>query len=183
MTRTAFYPGSFDPVTFGHLDIIARARALCDRLVIGVGAHHEKRGLFPVAERIDMLQTAVRPIAERTGMPITVISFTTLTVEAAAEAGAHVILRGLRDAADFAYEMQMAGMNARLCDKARGRDNMWPETAFLPASPEVRHIAAKFVRQIAAMGGEVSAFVPEEVAQRLRARFSARRRGDDKTAK
>ena len=101
-------------------------------------------------------------------MTISVTSFDTLTVDAARAAGATLILRGLRDAADFAYEMQMAGMNANI----KSGEKAPPETVFLAASPQVRHIAARFVRQIASMGGDVTAFVPAEVARRLEAKFS-----------
>ena len=168
MTKTAFFPGSFDPVTFGHLDLIARAASLCDQLVIGVGAHHEKRALFTAAERISMLREVAAPIAGKIGMEVQVTSFDTLTVDAARAANAAIILRGVRDAADFAYEMQMAGMNANI----KSVDKPPIETFFLPASPHVRHIAAKFVRQIAAMGGDVSRFVPDHVAARLDEKFA-----------
>jgi len=159
MTRTGFYPGSFDPVTNGHVDIIARASHLVDRLVIAVGLHHGKKPLFETAERVAMIEAIAAPIASRTGTEIVVTTFDNLTVDAARAAGAQVIVRGLRDSGDFDYEMQMAGMNGAMAADI--------ETIFLAASPGVRHVAATFVRQIAAMGGDVSPFVPKSVASRL----------------
>jgi len=159
MTRTGFYPGSFDPVTNGHVDIIARASHLVDRLVIAVGLHHGKKPLFETAERVAMIEEIAAPIASRTGTEIVVTTFDNLTVDAARAAGAQVIVRGLRDSGDFDYEMQMAGMNGAMAADI--------ETIFLAASPSVRHVAATFVRQIAAMGGDVSPFVPKSVASRL----------------
>ncbi len=160
--RILFYPGSFDPVTFGHLDVILRARRLADQLIIGVGKHHEKRARFSVEERIDMLQEVLADQADAGGW-IKIISFDNLAVEAARQHGATALLRGLRDTADFTYEVQMAAMNADIGGEAREPI----ETIFLAARPQYRHIAAKFVRQIAAMGGDVSAFVPDAVAARL----------------
>ena len=163
MTRTGFYPGSFDPLTNGHLDIIARAALLVDRLVIAVGVHHGKKPLFDDATRVAMIEENVAPIAERNGVEIVVTTFDNLTVDAARAAGARAIVRGLRDSGDFDYEMQMAGMNGAMADDV--------ETIFLAASPEVRHVAATFVRQIAAMGGDVSPFVPKTVVERLAKKF------------
>jgi pantetheine-phosphate adenylyltransferase len=165
MTRIGLYPGSFDPVTFGHIDIVRRAVKLVDRLVIAIGAHHDKQALFSAEERLAMVVDALRPIADETGSEIDVTTYDSLTVNAALEAGASVIIRGLRDAADFDYEMQMAGMNAALVPNV--------ETVFLASSPETRYIAASFVRQIAAMGGDVSAFVPASVASALKGKLSA----------
>lgn len=159
MSKTGFYPGSFDPVTFGHVDIITRATRLVDRLVIAIGVHHGKPPLFDNGERVAMVEEAVVPIAASTGMAIEVTTFDNLTVDAARAAGADVIIRGLRDSGDFDYEMQMAGMNGTMAPDV--------ETVFLAAAPQVRHIAATFVRQIAAMGGDVTRFVPESVAARL----------------
>ena len=153
MTRTGFYPGSFDPVTFGHLDIARRAVKLVDRLVVAVGTHHNKHALFSAEERLAMVVDALRPLADETGAGFDVTTFDTLTVTAAREAG------------DFDYEMQMAGMNAAMVPDV--------ETVFLASSPETRYIAASFVRQIAAMGGDVTAFVPAQVAVALKRKFSA----------
>lgn len=165
MTRIGFYPGSFDPVTFGHIDIARRATKLVDRLVVAIGTHHDKQALFGAEERLGLVTDALGPVADETGAAFDVTTFDTLTVSAAHDAGASVIIRGLRDAGDFDYEMQMAGMNA----------NMVPEieTVFLASSPETRYIAASFVRQIAAMGGDVTAFVPAKVAAALKRKFPA----------
>jgi len=165
MTRIGLYPGCFDPVTNGHIDIAKRALALVDRLVIAVGTHHDKQSLFSSDERVAMVVEALRPVADETGAEIDVTVYDTLTVTAAVEFGADLIIRGLRDAGDFEYEMQMAGMNASMVPSV--------ETVFLASSPETRYIAASFVRQIAAMGGDVSAFVPPPVAAALRRKFPA----------
>ena len=165
MTRIGFYPGSFDPVTYGHIDIARRATKLVDRLVVAVGTHHDKHPLFTAEERVSMVVDALRPVADETGAEFDVTTFDTLTVTAAREAGAGVIIRGLRDAADFDYEMQMAGMNAAMVPGV--------ETVFLASSPETRYIAASFVRQIAAMGGDVTAFVPAKVAESLKRKYPA----------
>jgi pantetheine-phosphate adenylyltransferase len=163
MIRIGFYPGSFDPVTFGHIDIARRATKLVDSLVVAVGTHHDKKALFNVEERVRLVVDALRPVADETSAEFDVTTFDTLTVGAAREVGASVIIRGLRDAGDFDYEMQMAGMNASM-----GPD---VETVFLASSPETRYIAASFVRQIAAMGGDVTAFVPAQVAAALKRKF------------
>jgi len=163
MTRIGFYPGSFDPVTFGHIDIARRATKLVDRLVVAVGTHHDKKALFSAEERVGLVVDALKPVADETGAKFDVTTFDTLTVSAAREVGASVIIRGLRDAGDFDYEMQMAGMNASMVPGV--------ETVFLASSPETRYIAASFVRQIAAMGGDVTAFVPAQVAAALKRKF------------
>jgi pantetheine-phosphate adenylyltransferase len=165
MTRIGFYPGSFDPVTWGHIDIARRATKLVDRLVVAVGTHHDKKALFSAEERVGLVVDALKPVADETAAEFDVTTFDTLTVSAAREAGASVIIRGLRDAGDFDYEMQMAGMNASMVPDV--------ETVFLASSPETRYIAASFVRQIAAMGGDVTAFVPAQVAAALKRKFSA----------
>lgn len=165
MTRIGFYPGSFDPVTLGHIDIARRATRLVDRLVVAVGTHHDKKALFTADERVAMVVDAMRPLADETGAQFDMTTFDTLTVSAARDAGAAVIIRGLRDAGDFDYEMQMAGMNASMLPDV--------ETVFLASSPRTRYIAASFVRQIAAMGGDVTAFVPAHVATALKRKFPA----------
>ncbi|MBL8565908.1 MAG: pantetheine-phosphate adenylyltransferase [Hyphomicrobiaceae bacterium] len=157
--RTGFYSGSFDPVTLGHEDVIARAARLVDRLVIGIGVHPAKKPMFTPQERVAMLAEETKPIAAATGTIIEITTFDNLAVAAATAAGASVIFRGLRDGTDFDYEMQMAGMNG---DMAPG-----VETVFVAASPGVRHIAANLVRQIAQMGGDVSRFVSPAIAERL----------------
>jgi pantetheine-phosphate adenylyltransferase len=165
MTRTGFYPGSFDPVTFGHIDIARRATKLVDRLVVAIGTHPDKQALFTGEERVAMVADALRPVADETGAELDVTTFDTLTVNAARELGANIIIRGLRDAGDFDYEMQMSGMNAAMVPDV--------ETVFLASSPETRYIAASFVRQIAAMDGDVTAFVPASVAAALKRKFPA----------
>ena len=165
MTRIGFTSGSFDPVTNGHLDVIARAARMVDRLVVGIGVHPGKTPLFSTDERIEMLKAETGPVAEAAGCRIEIVTFDNLTVDAAAAAGATLIFRGLRDGTDFNYEMQMAGMNGTMAPAV--------DTVFLPASPAVRHITGTLVRQIALMGGDVSQFVSPAVAKRL----AAKRRG------
>jgi pantetheine-phosphate adenylyltransferase len=154
MARTGFYPGSFDPVTYGHLDIIARAARIVDKLVLGVGTHHGKQALLGADQRIKLLDQATKPVAEHTGIKIQIVTFDGLAVDAARHAHAGVIVRGLRDASDFDYEVQMGQMNGSLAPDI--------ETVFLAASPATRMIAASLVKQIAGMGGDISAFVPKE---------------------
>lgn len=164
MTRIAFYSGSFDPMTNGHLDVIGQAAALCDRLVVGVGTNPNKTGLFPIAERLAMIREAAEAAVAREGCVLEAVAFTGLAIEAARAAGAKMIVRGLRDSTDFDYEMQMAGMNGAMAPELR--------TVFLPASSPVRPITATLVRQIAAMGGDVSPFVPAGVVAALKAKFA-----------
>ena len=163
MTRTAFYAGSFDPVTNGHLDVLRGGCRLVDRVVIAVGAHPGKAPLFSVEERVKMLNEVLGPVAAETGRAIEIVTFDDLTVNSARRHGANILLRGLRDGNDLDYEMQIAGMNAQMAPDL--------QTVFLPASAAVRPISATLVRQIAGMGGDVSAFVPASVAGRLAAKF------------
>jgi len=167
MKRIGFTSGSFDPVTNGHLDVIARAARMVDTLVIGIGVHPGKTPLFSTEEKVEMLKAEIAGIAKKSGCKIEIATFDTLTVDAAKAAGASLIFRGLRDGTDFDYEMQMAGMNGAM---APGID-----TVFLPASPGVRHITGTLVRQIAMMGGDVSEFVSAAVARRLKAKAAKRR--------
>jgi pantetheine-phosphate adenylyltransferase len=167
MARTALYAGSFDPVTNGHLDVIWQAARLSDRLIVAVGIHPGKAPVFTAEERIGMLRDAAEPLSEAAGCRLECLTFDDLVVDAARRAGATVLIRGLRDATDFDYEMQMAGMNAALAPAV--------QTVFLPASAAVRPITGTLVRQIAAMGGDVSAFVPSAVAARLKAKFAGKR--------
>jgi pantetheine-phosphate adenylyltransferase len=161
-TRIGFYSGSFDPVTHGHTDVIARACRLVDRLVIGIGTNPGKAPLFTAGERVEMLEAETRPIAKATGTEIAVITFQGLAVDAAHVHDATIIVRGLRDGTDFDYEMQMAGMNGEMADGI--------ETVFVAASPHVRHIAANLVRAVSLMGGDPSPFVSKAVAKRLTAK-------------
>ncbi len=167
MARTAFYPGSFDPPTNGHLDIIRQAARLADRLVCAIGIHPGKTPLFSADDRIAMLEEAAGSIAGAAKVNFSCVTFDDLVVDAARRADATLLIRGLRDGTDFDYEMQMAGMNAAM---AAGI-----QTVFLPAAPTVRPITATLVRQIAGMGGDVSAFVPAGVAERLKKKFAAKR--------
>lgn len=162
--RIGFYSGSFDPVTLGHLDVIARAAELVDRLVIGIGVHPAKKPMFADAEREDILTAETRAIAHKSGVEIDIVRFDGLVIDAARAEGATVIFRGLRDGTDFDYEMQMAGMNGQMAPDI--------QTVFVAASPSVRHIAANLVRQIAVMGGDVTGFVSEDVAERLSAKHN-----------
>ncbi|TVR09721.1 MAG: pantetheine-phosphate adenylyltransferase [Salinarimonadaceae bacterium] len=164
--RTALYTGSFDPVTNGHLDVIAQGARLVDRIVLAIGVHPGKSPLFSPDEKAEMLREVCAPVAAREGVELAVTTFGDLAVDAARREGASVVLRGLRDGSDLDYEMQMAGMNAAMAPEI--------QTVFLPASPSVRHITATLVRQIAAMGGDVTPFAPVAVATRLRAKFAGR---------
>src|SRR6478672_7902003 len=162
--RVGLYPGSFDPVTYGHVDIVRRAGHLVDKLVIAIGTHHDKHPLFTAKERVDLVAEVLDPVARQVGLELEVSTYDNLTIDAAREALATVVIRGLRDAGDFDYEMQMSGMNQALAPEI--------ETVFLASSPEARHIAASLVRQIAAMGGDVSSFVPKVVALALKKKFA-----------
>lgn len=161
--RTAIYGGSFDPLTNGHLDVVRAACRLSDRLVLAVGVHPGKTPLFSAEQRLEMLTEVCAPVAAEENATIEAITFDGLIVNTAREVGASLLIRGLRDGTDLDYEMQMAGMNAAMAPAM--------QTVFLPASPSVRPITATLVRQIAAMGGDVSAFVPALVLARLKARF------------
>jgi pantetheine-phosphate adenylyltransferase len=166
MRRIALYAGSFDPVTNGHLDVVRQAAGLADRLVLAIGMHPGKAPLFSADERRAMLEETCRPLAQERGCEFDCITFDDLVVSAAKRVGATALIRGLRDGSDFDYEMQMAGMNGAMAPQV--------QTVFLPASPAVRPITATLVRQIAGMGGDVSAFVPPSVAARLQKRFAGK---------
>lgn len=163
MPRTALYAGSFDPVTNGHVDVIRNAVQLSDRLVVAVGVHPGKAPLFDAGERLAMLEETCTPLARAAKCELSCITFSDLVVEAARRIGANFLIRGIRDGTDLDYEMQMAGMNEAMAPDV--------QTIFLPASPAVRPITATLVRQIAGMGGDVSAFVPASVATRLKSKF------------
>ncbi len=163
--RTGLYPGTFDPVTLGHTDIIRRASKLVDRLVIGIAHNRDKGPLFSLDERVTLIEGECVGIAASTGMAIEVRAFDNLLVNFAEEIGAGVIIRGLRAVADFEYEFQMVGMNRAL------NDNI--EMVFLMAGARHQAIAAKLVKEIARMGGDVSKFVSPAVEQALKKRFGA----------
>ncbi len=162
--RTGLYPGTFDPVTNGHLDIIRRATILVDRLVIGVAINRDKGPLFDLEERVAMIEAECRGIAESTGVEIVAHPFENLLIDCAREVGAQLILRGLRAVTDFEYEYQMTGMNRVLDDEI--------ETVFLMAEPEHQAVASRLVKEIARLGGDVSHFVPAAVNRALRERFA-----------
>ena len=162
--RVGLYPGTFDPITLGHLDIIRRAAALVDELVIGVAINRDKGPLFPLEERVAMVEAECEAISRTTGMRITAHPFENLLIDCARDVGARVIVRGLRAVADFEYEFQMVGMNRKLDDSV--------ETVFLMAEAEHQAIASKLVKEIARLGGDVSEFVTPQVAEALGARLA-----------
>jgi pantetheine-phosphate adenylyltransferase len=164
MPRIALYPGSFDPVTNGHLDVVRHAVVLCDRLIVAIGVHPGKKPLFSTEERLDMARAVFAPIAAKAGCAFDCTTYGDLTITAAQKAGATIMIRGLRDGTDLDYEMQIAGMNETMAPGVH--------TVFVPASPGVRPITATLVRQIAGMGGDVSAFVPQTVAASLKTKFA-----------
>jgi len=159
MFRRALYTGTFDPLTNGHVDIIESAARFCDEIVVAVGVHPGKTPLLSAEERATLIRQCCGEIVAGKACKLSVITFSGLAVDAARDAEASVILRGLRDGSDFDYEMQMAGMNAAMAPTI--------QTVFLPASPGVRHITATLVRQIVHLGGDVSSFVPRIVAATL----------------
>jgi pantetheine-phosphate adenylyltransferase len=159
--RTGLYPGTFDPVTLGHLDIIERATRLVDRLVIGVAINRDKGPLFSLEERVEMITTECAQVAN--GTEIVVHPFENLLIDCARDVGAGIIIRGLRAVADFEYEYQMVGMNRVLDDTI--------ETVFLMAEAEHQAIASKLVKEIARLGGDVSKFVTPAVHHALKTRF------------
>ena len=163
MPRIALYPGSFDPVTNGHLDVVRQAVSLCDRLIVAVGVHSGKKPLFSTDERLKMVRDVFAPVAAKAGCAFDATTYDNLTIAAAQQSGATIMIRGLRDGTDLDYEMQLAGMNQAMAPDVH--------TLFVPASPLVRPITATLVRQIAAMGGDASSFVPPSVAASLKAKF------------
>ena len=156
--RTGVYPGTFDPITLGHMDIIRRGAKLVDRLVIGVTTNPSKNPMFTVEERMAMVKREVEGIAGE----IHVVSFDSLLMDFAEREGASVIVRGLRAVADFEYEYQMAGMNQQLNDRI--------ETVFLMADVSLQPIASRLVKEIAMFGGEIAKFVPSAVRDEVAAR-------------
>jgi pantetheine-phosphate adenylyltransferase len=157
--RIGLYPGTFDPVTNGHIDIISRSARLMDKLVIGVAINTGKGPLFSLEERVELVQAEVKEIASRNGTVIEVQPFQGLLIDFARKLGACMIVRGLRAVSDFDYEFQMAGMNTRL--------DPGIETVFLTASERHQFIASRLVKEIAFLGGEISSFVPALTLQRM----------------
>jgi pantetheine-phosphate adenylyltransferase len=164
MTRVALYTGTFDPLTNGHIEVVRAAASLCDELVIAIGIHPGKTPIFSAEERAELITQSCSEILVKLSCKLSVRTFSGLAVEVARDAGAHYLIRGLRDATDFDYEMQMAGMNKAMAPEI--------QTIFLPASPAVRHITATLVRQIASLGGDVSHFVSRNVADALAAKMN-----------
>lgn len=161
--RVGLYPGTFDPVTVGHLDIIKRACTLVDRLVIGVAINRDKGPLFTLEERVEMIERHLNEI-NLSGTEIIVEPFENLLIDKAEEVGAQLIIRGLRAVSDFEYEFQLVGMNRAMNDRV--------ETVFLMAEAKHQAIASRLVKEIARLGGDVSKFVTPGVEQALRQKFS-----------
>ena len=164
--RIGLYPGTFDPVTLGHIDIIKRAVKLVDHLIIGIANNPSKSQLFTTEERVAMVRRETAPLAGDGRATITVETFDSLLIQFARQAGARVIIRGLRAVSDFEYEFQMVGMNQRLDAEI--------ETVFLMADPRHQAIASRLVKEIAAFGGDVSPFTTQAVAAELKKRFAKR---------
>jgi pantetheine-phosphate adenylyltransferase len=163
LSRIGLYPGTFDPVTNGHLDVIARAARLLDKLVVGVAINTGKGPLFTLEERVELVQAEIDAIATRNGMVIEVVPFDTLLIDFARKVGASMIVRGLRAVSDFDYEFQMAGMNYRMAPDV--------ETIFLMASETHQFIASRLVKEVAMLGGDITSFVPALTHQRVMQRI------------
>lgn len=161
--RIGLYPGTFDPITLGHIDIIRRAASLVDKLVIGVAINRDKGPLFSLEERVTMIEAECATLAAETGIEISVHPFENLLINCAQDVGASLIIRGLRAVSDFEYEYQMVGMNRQL--------NTEIETVFLMAEAQHQAIASKLVKEIARLDGDVSKFVTPRVNSELLARF------------
>jgi len=161
--RIGLYPGTFDPITLGHIDIIQRAMALVDRLVIGVAINRDKGPLFSLEERVAMVEAECAAIQAKTGGEIVVHPFENLLIDCARDVGAGIIVRGLRAVADFEYEFQMVGMNRALDSSI--------ETVFMMADARRQAIASKLVKEIARLGGDVSKFVSAPVVEALSLKF------------
>ncbi|MGL4637734.1 MAG: pantetheine-phosphate adenylyltransferase [Beijerinckiaceae bacterium] len=163
MKRIGLYPGSFDPLTNGHVDMLQAAFRLFDHVVVAIGIHPAKAPLFSADERKAMIMEVATPLAAKAGVTMEVRTFDNLVTQFAADVGATALIRGLRDGTDLDYEMQMSGMNSVIAPNI--------QTVFLPASPIDRHVTATLVRQVAAMGGDVSPFVAKSVAKALKQKF------------
>jgi len=160
--KVGVYPGTFDPITAGHTDIVKRALTVVDELIIGVAVNSTKRPLFNITERLEMVRKELNPICNDR---IKVESFDNLLMHFVQDVGGTIIVRGLRALSDFEYEFQMTGMNTRL--------NSDVETIFLMASEKHQFIASKLVKEIAALGGDISTFVSPEIALRLKKRLAS----------
>ncbi len=167
--RIGLYPGTFDPLTLGHIDIIRRATALVDRLVIGIAINRDKGPLFSLEERVAMIEAECASLAQETGTEIVAHPFENLLIHCAHDVGAQIIVRGLRAVTDFEYEYQMVGMNRALDDSI--------ETVFLMAEAKHQAIASKLVKEIARLGGDVSRFVTPDVDAALQARIGQNNTG------
>lgn len=159
---TGVYPGTFDPVTKGHLHLIRRASQLVDKLIVGVAANTRKNPLFSLEDRVEMVRADILNMTDK-GCEIEVWSFDRLLVQFAADMKAACIFRGLRAVSDFEYEFQMTGMNSKL--------NPGIETVFLMAADKWQFVSASFVKEIASMGGDIAEFVTPQVMERLSAKF------------
>jgi pantetheine-phosphate adenylyltransferase len=159
---TAFYPGSFDPMTNGHLDVLVQALNVASSVIVAIGIHPGKKSLFSFEERADLIRRSLAAALPHKVGDISVVAFDNLVVDAARAHKATLLVRGLRDGTDLDYEMQMAGMNRQMAPDI--------QTLFLPAGTASRPITATLVRQIASMGGDISAFVPEAVLEALKAK-------------
>jgi pantetheine-phosphate adenylyltransferase len=164
--HVALYPGTFDPITNGHIDVIARAARLVDRLIIGVALNAGKGPIFTLEERVALVEAEIRPIADASGITVEVRPFSSLLTQFAREVGAKMIIRGLRAVSDFDYECQMTGMNYRLDPTI--------ETVFLMASEHHQFISSRFVKDIAAFGGDITSFVPKLTAETTVAKLQKR---------
>ncbi len=162
--RIALYPGTFDPITMGHVDIIRRGAALVDRLVIGVAINRDKGPMFTLEERVEMVEAECAGLSKETGCEIVVHPFENLLIDCAHDVGAQIIIRGLRAVADFEYEYQMVGMNRAMDDSI--------ETVFLMADAKHQAIASKLVKEIARLGGDISKFVTPDVEKAMLAKFT-----------
>jgi pantetheine-phosphate adenylyltransferase len=165
--RIGLYPGTFDPITLGHVDIIRRACKLVDRMVIGIAINRDKGPLFDLEERVAMVEAECKVLAEEAGIEIVAWPFENLLIHCAAEVKASMIIRGLRAVSDFEYEFQMVGMNRAMNDEI--------ETVFLMADPNHQAIASKLVKEIARLGGQIDGFVPPAVAAALKKKYRTTR--------